>query len=368
MTLRSPFAVLTLACASLGAQDSLAVAFNGSVYHLDTATPRITSLPVAGLIGQNALARDANGVFWSTSRVGTSYFLTRLDPATGIATVVHPLPDARGLAAGPAADLYMVHEPPLPQTIDMFARIDTSTGNVTAIGPTGFTGLQALVVSGSSVFAWDITLGLIAIDPRTGIGTDVNPGVAGPALQTLWLQPDGRVFGATGGGTTLYTIDTTTGTATATGSLGSNFDLRGIESFGGFAAPVGTGCGGAGGQIVMSTGGMLTGFGRLTTTSRNHAANAPGVLILGASSSSSGGIALPFLLDPLLGTVGCNLYVSIDVTQTGLTSAGTPATLAFTVNLSMAARGARLFAQHACLEPVTGGLSMSNAAQIQIAR
>jgi hypothetical protein len=183
----------------------------------------------------------------------------------------------------------------------------------------------------------------------------------------LWAQPDGRLFGASGGTTQLYAIDIGTGNAVGVGGLGSNFDLRGVESFGGFSAPLGTGCAGAAGTVVMSVGGMLTNFGRITTLSRNHAPNAIGVQVLGFSSTSMGGIPLPLLLDPILGTVNCNLYVSMDLTQAATTSSGTPATLGFQTNLPMAARGVTLFAQHACFEPVPGGLSLSNAARIQIA-
>jgi hypothetical protein len=364
---RSPLAAAVLACAAAHAQDSLAVAFNGGVYHLDTTIPRITSLGGTGLIGHNALARDASGNFWSTNRANSSFSLVRIDPATGTATVRFPIPDARGLAAAGGTELYLVHEPPLPQTIDIFARVDTLTGTVTEIGPTGFTGLQGLAGLGNLLFAWDINLGLITIDPRTGIGTDVNPGLGGPLLQTLWAQPDGRLFGASGGTTQLYAIDIGTGNAVGVGGLGSNFDLRGVESFGGFSAPLGTGCAGAAGTVVMSVGGMLTNFGRITTLSRNHAPNAIGVQVLGFSSTSMGGIPLPLLLDPILGTVNCNLYVSMDLTQAATTSSGTPATLGFQTNLPMAARGVTLFAQHACFEPVPGGLSLSNAARIQIA-
>lgn len=369
MNLRPVLATFALACAAVPAQDCLAVAFNGNVFYLHTTIPRISFAPGLGLIGQNALARDADGVFWSTSRVGTTFFLTRIDPALGTATQVYSIPDVRGLAAASGTELYMVHEPPLPGTIDVLSRIDTLTGNVTEIGPTGFTGLQGLAGLGGVLYAWDITLGLIVLDPRTGHGTDVNPGVGGPpGLQTLWAQPDGRLFAGGGNPTNLFALDIGTGTAVPAGGLGSNFDLRGIESFGGFSAPIGTGCAGTGGQVVMSVGGMLTGFGRITTTSGNHTANVPGVLILGFSTTSMGGIPLPLLLDPIFGTVGCNLYVSMDITQGTITSAGTPATLGFTVPLSSVARGVTVYAQHACFEPVPGGLSLSNAAQIQIAR
>ena len=361
-----PAALFLLACAVVHAQDSLAVTFNGDVWYLDSVIPRLTRLnAIPNPSGQNALARDASGTFWSTRGVSSPFFLTRIDPITGVATTTFPIPDVRGLAAAGGTQLYMVHEATLPQTIDILSRIDTLTGIVTQIGPTGFTGLQALAGLGTLLFAWDINLGLITIDPRTGIGTDVNPGLGGPAIQTLWAQPDGRLFGAAG--STIYVIDISSGLAVQTGLVGVGFDVRGVESFGGFSAPIGTGCVGAAGAVVMSVSGLLTGFGRIDTVSRNHAPNVPGLLLLGFSTSNWSGIPLPLFLDPLFGTIHCNLYVSADIIQTAVTSAAAPATLGFQTNLSMVARGLTVYAQHACLEPVAGGLSLSNAARIQIA-
>ena len=367
MKLRFPFAMFVLACAAARAQDSLAVTFNGDVWYLDTVTPRLTRLnAIPNPLGQNALARDANGVFWSTARGAASpFFLTRIDPITGIATNTFPIPDVRGLAAAGGTQLYMVHEAPLPQNIDILSRIDTMTGIITQIGPTGFTGLQALAGLGTLLFAWDINLGLITIDPRTGIGTDVDPAVGGPMMQTLWAQPDGRLFGASG--STLYSIDINHGNVAMVGAVGIGFDIRGAESFGGFSAPVGNGCAGAGGAVVMSVNGLLTGYGHIDTLSRNHAPNVPGLLILGFSTSSMNGIPLPLLLDPIFGTVNCNLYVSMDIIQAATTSSGASATLGFRTDLSMVARGLTVYAQHLCLEPVPGGLSLSNAARILIA-
>lgn len=364
---RLSLAAFVLACAAARAQDSLAVTFNGDVWYLDTLIPRMTRLnAIPNPLGQNALARDSNGIFWSTARGSTApFFLTRIDPITGVATNTWSIPDVRGLAAGPGTDLYMVHEAPPPQTIDILSRIDTLTGIITQIGPTGFTGLQALAGLGGILFAWDINLGLITIDPRTGIGIDPYPGVAGPAMQTVWAQPDGRLFGAAG--STVYVIDISSGNVVPIGAVGVGFDIRGAESFGGFSAPVGTGCAGAAGAVVMSVRGLLTGFGRIETVSANHAPNVPGVLLLGFSTSLWGTIPLPLFLDPIFGTVNCNLYVSIDVTQPAITSSGSSATLGFQTNLTMAARGLTVYAQHLCLEPVPGGLSLSNAARIQIA-
>jgi hypothetical protein len=57
----------------------------------------------------------------------------------------------------------------------------------------------------------------------------------------------------------------------------------------------------------------------------------------------------------------------MDIMQAVITSNGTSRMLGFTTNLSMVAGGLTVYAQQACFEPVPGGLSLSNAAPIQIA-
>ena len=77
-------------------------------------------------------------------------------------------------------------------------------------------------------------------------------------------------------------------------------------------------------------------------------------------------MALPFLLDPLLGTSGCRLYTSIDATVIAFTSSGSPATLTFPVNITAPFAGQRFYVQHAGFEPVQGGLSWSNGLAVRI--
>jgi hypothetical protein len=368
MQLQSLLASILLLGASTRAQDSYAVSFDGRIYYVDTTVPSATVIG-SGLIGQNALGR-ANGEFWSTSRAGTSFFLTRLDFFAGTATVVWPAPDIRGLASAGGHELFAVHEPLPGQTSDTLSRIDTMTGNITHIGPTGFSSIQALTVLGGMMFAWDLTQGLLTIDPNTGVATDVDPSRVGPGMQTLSAAADGRLLGAGGAsasGSTLYAIDIGTGTTVSIGTINGGFDIRGLEAHGGFSFPISNGCAGAAGQVTMSVTGMLTGNGQIVTTSRPHAPQVPGLLVLGLSSGSSGGSFLPILLDPILGTSGCTLFVSPDVTVFNMTSAGANAFLSIGMPLSMAARGVTVYAQHACFEPVPGGLSLSNAAQILIA-
>jgi hypothetical protein len=362
-------AALALSTAALPCQDSLAVSWTGDVYYLDTTVPRATRLTaIPGPIGQNALALDSNGVFWSTrgTTIG-SYFLTSIDPITGVATQRFPMPDIRGLTSAGNGQLFAVQEAPLPQTSDILSRIDTLTGSVTQIGPTGFTSLQGLAFVNGGLYAWDISQGLVILDPNTGLGTDVAPGVGGPTIQTLSAAVDGRLLGGGGGPNQLYAIDLSAGTTVGLGAMTGAVDIRGIESFGGSHFGFGTGCLGSFGTVTMSVRGLLTGFGNFTTTSTNHAGNAIGVQIIGFSRTTSGGMPLPLLLDPMLGTIGCRLLVSTDITRFAFTSAATPATLGFPLNLNSVAAGLLLHVQHACFEPVAGGMSFSNAAQVQIA-
>ena len=71
-------------------------------------------------------------------------------------------------------------------------------------------------------------------------------------------------------------------------------------------------------------------------------------------------------LDPLLGTSGCTLDVSLDATLVGITSAAAPADLSFTFGIPATAAGLQVHVQHAVFEAVPGGLSWSNGLTIQV--
>ena len=89
-------------------------------------------------------------------------------------------------------------------------------------------------------------------------------------------------------------------------------------------------------------------------------------MVLGLSTSVHQGLPLPLSLDPLLGTSGCTLYTSIEYSAIAFTPPNAPATLSFAFGLAPGAAGAVFHMQHACFEPVSGGLSWSNAVTLHI--
>jgi len=134
----------------------------------------------------------------------------------------------------------------------------------------------------------------------------------------------------------------------------------------GYARPYGTGCNGVAGPVDLTVQGAIANNATIQFVSGNHGAGRAGVLIIGISNTSYGSLNLPYLLDPLLGTSGCSLYASVEVTLAGTTSATVPATLMTPITLPAAAYGARVFTQHACFEAVPGGLSFSNGLILQL--
>jgi hypothetical protein len=360
-------ATTLLAGTNLSAQDLIGVNWSGQVVLIDSMTAAATPLGV-GLPGQNALGRDGSGNLWCTTRTSSVpyvYGYTLLDPNTGSATVVHTNTlDIRGLCEAGGTDLFGINE----GSPDRLVRIDTVTGTATTLGNTGFSSIQGLAMHQGTLYAWDLNQGILVVDPNTGVATDPFPSVGGPiGLQFLCSHPDGRLL-AGGGSTTnsLYDIDLTTGAANVIGVMTGATDLRGLEALGGYASPFGIGCSGASGPVTLTVTGNINAGGNVVAVSNNHTPNALGAMVLGISTSFHQGLPLPLLLDSLLGTNGCTLYTSIDASVIGFSSAATPATMTFAFNLSPAAGGAIFHMQHACFEPVQGGLSWSNAVSLHI--
>ena len=103
----------------------------------------------------------------------------------------------------------------------------------------------------------------------------------------------------------------------------------------------------------------------LVTSSDNHAAGVPGLILVGLSSQQTAGVPLPIDVDPIFGTQGCSLYVSLDVSVLAVTSASGPATLDTSFPILPGWSGYSLLIQHATLDPVPGGLSLSDAVAVQ---
>ncbi|MEZ6038776.1 MAG: hypothetical protein R3F29_14945 [Planctomycetota bacterium] len=348
-------AALSALC-PVAAQDMVGVTWSGQVIAFDSFTGAGTPIGWAGG-DMNALARDGNGTLWTAIRQLSSWELATIDPATGNATVVGPSGDLRGMAWH-QGQMFAVR-----QGADDLVTIDLASGVETMVGTIGFTGVQSLCSCDGQLYAWDVNAGLLRIDAGTGAATDVDPGYGtnGASVQWLARRADGLLVG---GNVAVYTIDPNTGVPTAIGGSGLS-DMRGAEPLQDYVRNFGSGCDGAGGQVTSSAS-IGGGVGaQLTLQSTNHAANAIGMVVFGISSTESNGLPLPVSVDPVFGTSGCTLYVSLDVSLLVLTSATFPATLDLQVPILATWPGASLLVQHAVLENVPGGLSLSDAVAVQ---
>lgn len=350
----------------LPAQDLLGVTWNGDVLLVNSYTAAATRI-ATGQMGCNSLARAGNGTFWSTRRISsTLYDFLQIDPVTGAAVPISTVPDLRGLSTGPGNTLYAIRR---QGTTTALAQLHLNPPSVftQTLGNTGFDGIQGLAMHEGILYAWDVTAGLLMVNPVTGAAMDPFPTVGGPAfLQTLCSHPDGRLL--VGGGNSsgqpdvLHSVDVATGLTTAIGIMADSTmlfgDIRGLEPLAGSPPAFVQGCNGTNGIVVHSvTGSPLVG-GTLVTTSTNHEPNSIGLLAFG-------GLIPPLLLDPLYGTNGCSLHVDLAGILLVLTEPTVPARLQFSFVVAAAMSGTQLNLQHICLEPVPGGLSTSNVVVVR---
>lgn len=202
---------------------------------------------------------------------------------------------------------------------------------------------------------------MIRVD-GAGTVTNVVPSLSGPNGVAVDHNGDFVVCGGTG---QVWRVPRAGGSFTLIGgatALTPVNDLS-VAGGGGGAFAYGQGCAGAGGIVQLRATAPFHPGVPIPTTSTNHAANAPGVLIIGVSNTTYAGNALPLSLDAILGTSGCFLRVSLDATLFGTASGGS---LTFPVTLSQWFAGYVLYLQHACLEPVAGGISWSNGIAMRV--
>jgi hypothetical protein len=343
---------------SLPAQDVIAVGWTGGIYAVDSYTGTGTQI-ATGLAGHNALARDDLGRLWTGLTAGSG--LAMIDPhAVPAATVVYPSfgVDLRGLANAGGGMLWGIRQ----ATPDQLILIDTATGTWTTIGSTGYGSLQSLTNHNGVLYAWDLQQGLMTVDPVTGAATDVNPSIAGFDMQWLASRGDGQLIG---GRSAIYTIDPLTGATTLVG--GNVGDLRGADAWPSAVHAFGAGCNGVFGPVQLTASLVTTVAGsQLTLQSNHHQPGAIGLAVIGLSNTTFGSVPLPLLLDPIFGTSSCVLYTSPDVTVVGVTTATAPATLDFQFTFPPVPDVFTFFVQHAVLEAVPGGLSMSNGVVVQV--
>lgn len=197
---------------------------------------------------------------------------------------------------------------------------------------------------------------------RTGVVSNIVPSLSGPNSVSTDQNGD---FVACGGTGQVWRIPRTGGSFTTIGgatALAPVTDLS-VAGGGGGAFAYGQGCAGAGGAVVLRGTAPFRPGVPIATVSTNHAATGLGVLVLGFSNQVHSGSPLPLSLDALLGTSGCSLYTSIDATVIGTVAGGS---LSFPVTVPSWYVGQVLYAQHACFEPVAGGLSWSNGIAIRV--
>ena len=224
---------------SASAQDQIiGVDFGGNLYQIDPVTGTGSALGNVGFAASD-MARSPNGDFFA----GGNGPLIRIDRESFQATIAAPLifpgeeTSVRALAFSPAGVLYAVNnrKQRFVDGPDNLYTINPETGTTTLVGNTGFWGIQSIAFSPSGVlYGWeggtgvDDGIGLVIIDPLTGIAMDVNPLVGASVqagdIQGLTFSGPGVLYG---GRDSLYSVDLQTGVQTLIGSGGYS-DLRGI--------------------------------------------------------------------------------------------------------------------------------------------
>ncbi len=355
--------MLGLFAVTTQAQDMIGVVANGDILRIDSTTGA-TSLLATGAPGKNGLAFARDNRLWTVVQsTPNTYHLRVINPVNGSETQpfgVANCGDLRGLAMDlNSNNLFAIRN---NAVADELVHVNTTTGAITLVAATGFTGIQALDTTPNGPKAWDLNLGMLNVFYATGATSDPFPAIGGPAtLQYMATNPaDGKTSVGRG---TLYELNRATGATTLQVAIAGNPDLRGLEFTTSRAIFIGNGCNGANGPVSMSLMNPFAAGGTMSSASLNHQPGCAGVMVLGASRDLWGTIPLPMDVDPLLGTSGCSLYVSADVTTTVIASATGVMFGSFVVPPSLAFL--QFHVQHVALEPVPGGLSFSRGMSVR---
>lgn len=362
-------AALLLAAAAPG-QDLLGIDFQGRLFVINTDNSSRTAVSANALgLGEHQAMGRVGGTLYVATRTGASpnhqYHIDAID--MGVLTTNRVMTnighDVIGLAGNPAGSPHQTTLHGIAQATpsDRLVRVNPLLGTVVPIGLLGFANVTALAWHDQVLYAWDTTFGLLTVDPQTGLATDVHPLIPGGThVDFLAGMSDGRMLA---GRDTLFRVDVSNGNLTALGG-GAWSDLRGAEEIWGLARRFGVTCPTTFGTQTLSSAVFLHAGITVPISSGNHQAGSPGILVFGGSRTASGTTPLPLDLDPLLGTVGCSLFVSPDVTVFGTVLPNQ----AFTQNLVIPAgfAGSSFFVQQAVLEPVPGGISFTNGLELRI--
>ncbi|MFY9345179.1 MAG: hypothetical protein WAT39_22005 [Planctomycetota bacterium] len=360
-----PFLAAALFAGVVSAQDAIGVTFAGQVLRLDTTSGAVTVL-ATGTGGKNCLTFDNDNRLWTVVRPNAAQPIWRLaliDPFTGAESLPFPtvnVGDLRAMCIARALGGVFAIRAATPT--DELIHIDTDTGAIASIGFTNHAGIQGLEDPFGGAKAWHVTAGMLLIDLATGFSNDPFLGVVDPtALQFMCRH--GETNERFVGRGSLYRLNTSNGTTTLVVNFAGNPDLRGMEFTRSRRENFGSPCPLTGAPFLTLQLPFLAGSVMQTTTN-NAASGALGALIIGFSEDSYAGLPLPLLLDPLLGTSGCNLHVSGDIVVAGVAASGGLSVDLF-VPSSVAFR--QFYLQSFVLSGAPGGFSFSQGVRARSA-
>jgi hypothetical protein len=185
-------AVLAIAASAASPASSQAIlgidGLLGDLYSIDTMTGQASYRGSTGLnqwiwtsIAQDSQGRIVAGYvdYITLSRAD----LYEIDPLTSQVSFIvsTSLIGLAGLAFGPADVLYAVNDrfPGVAYSPDDLYSVDCNTGAASLVGGIGTTVLTNLAFGQGWLWGYDAVMGLVQIDPMTGIGADVNPSFRG---------------------------------------------------------------------------------------------------------------------------------------------------------------------------------------------
>ena len=221
-----------------GAQEFIAIGWDGRVWKVDAQTGQTQELGRSGYRRLNSLAVDSGGNYVTAGiKRGRVPFLISIDPQTGAGTDIArldfgtPPVDVRALAFTPDDRLFALNYVPRNSAQLFIVDPQTGLGAPVALG-IGASFLQSLEsTDDGDLLTWGRDPGLLVIDPDTAEATDPFPRQGGLDLsenmQSMAFSPDGTLFGSDGFNR-LYTIDLDTGIPSFVAVMDVNEDIRGI--------------------------------------------------------------------------------------------------------------------------------------------
>jgi len=222
--------------------------FDGEIYSIDLHSGQATQVATTSvnkhLWRWHSLARDSSNRLFASYLDGFSFSSTEIyeiDSLTGLCTLVAtiPLKMVVGLAFGPGDVLYAINDSTAGASGALFDlhTIDLLTGTTTLIGSTGFRNLATLTYGQGTLWSYGGSgVGLLKIDPVTGLGTDVHLGFQGPLdiNESICFSDHGVMYQVDLG---FWIQDVLTGVPALVGSLQFPGVLGAIEYLPGTASP-----------------------------------------------------------------------------------------------------------------------------------